>query len=362
MEYFNAEDNSRYLSGPLHVSLDITTKCMAKCLHCYNRSASNLNKNELTDDELRKLITEISQIKPFSFCFCGGEPLLKKDLIIEMTKVLRSAGVANVSMVSNGWLMTQETVNALSEANISMVQISLDGAKPETHDYMRGLEGIHKRATDALKMLDRSGIPVSIAFSPTKFNISEFEDVIKFAMTLKNIREVRVQPLMLMGEALSNLEQILPDEDDYRYILKIVKKYSIGKMHECMLVTWGDPIDHLKRFTEIKFDNNPHISISAEGEILPSNYLPVSIGNIKKHCLADYWDAGIGKMWTIPVVRELAECVNSISDLGFSNSELPTTFFESHIKMDIIDDSVFANLSEFTMKTLINKEGAQNAK
>ena len=37
---FQEFDKSDILSGPLHIAIDITNKCNAKCLHCFNRSGS----------------------------------------------------------------------------------------------------------------------------------------------------------------------------------------------------------------------------------------------------------------------------------------------------------------------------------
>ena len=71
------------VTGPLHLALDITNKCNYRCLHCYNASGENcVVDNELTDEEVLELINQISKIKPHTFCFCGGEPLLRKDLIV----------------------------------------------------------------------------------------------------------------------------------------------------------------------------------------------------------------------------------------------------------------------------------------
>ena len=37
-------DNTEVLSAPLAMSIEITNKCMLKCLHCYNRSGDDLQR------------------------------------------------------------------------------------------------------------------------------------------------------------------------------------------------------------------------------------------------------------------------------------------------------------------------------
>ena len=116
------------VTGPLHLALDITNKCNYRCLHCYNASGENcVVNNELTDEEVLELINQISKIKPHTFCFCGGEPLLRKDLIVNCSEILYRNGVSAISAVSNGYYLTEEIADELVQAHVSGIQISLDG-------------------------------------------------------------------------------------------------------------------------------------------------------------------------------------------------------------------------------------------
>ena len=94
---FQEFDKSDILSGPLHIAIDITNKCNAKCLHCFNRSGNELLRNEISDREMLEIFKEIAVIKPFSTCFCGGEPMMKYDLVLRATEVLKNGGVPNIA-------------------------------------------------------------------------------------------------------------------------------------------------------------------------------------------------------------------------------------------------------------------------
>ena len=133
--------------GPHQISFDITNKCNLRCLHCYNSSGENLaSQNELTDQEVLDFIDEFKSIKLLNFCFCGGEPLLRKELIVEAAKRLRTYGCENVAMVSNGILMTDEVIEELINAGVTRIQISLDGIKAESHDRIRNKKGVYEKA------------------------------------------------------------------------------------------------------------------------------------------------------------------------------------------------------------------------
>ena len=165
-----------YSVGPEQIALDITKRCNMRCRHCYNRSndggGAGLGQ-ELTDGELRKFAKMVREMRPVGVCFCGGEPLLRYDIIIEFMK-LASNSFTRFSMVTNGYLMTFDKILALRDAGLKSLQVSIDGEDASTHESLRGVEGAYVKAINALKMAIDCEIPqVGIAFSPTRFNVPE---------------------------------------------------------------------------------------------------------------------------------------------------------------------------------------------
>ncbi|WP_341349175.1 radical SAM protein [Clostridium thermobutyricum] len=59
-----------------------------------------------------------------TFCFCGGEPLLRYDLLLKMCDIL-SPHIHKINMVSNGYLMTKEKVLALKKHGMKHIQLEL---------------------------------------------------------------------------------------------------------------------------------------------------------------------------------------------------------------------------------------------
>ena len=107
---FQEFDKSDILSGPLHIAIDITNKCNAKCLHCFNRSGSELLRAEISNNEMLEIFKEMAEVKPFSTCFCGGEPMMKYELVLQAAEILKNGGVPNIAMVTNGWFLTKDRV------------------------------------------------------------------------------------------------------------------------------------------------------------------------------------------------------------------------------------------------------------
>lgn len=116
------------------INIDITRKCTLKCRHCYNHSGE-MNNDELASDELFRIMNDLASTRPDNFCICGGEPLLKKEIIfrfIDHQKKINSE--MNIGMVTNGELLTESIGEKLIYYGLNNIQFSIDGATENSHD------------------------------------------------------------------------------------------------------------------------------------------------------------------------------------------------------------------------------------
>lgn len=150
---------------------------------------------------------------------------------------------------------------------------------------------------------------------------------------------------------LSLLRPILKEE--YRELVAYIERFNAKRDYNNKFrIDWSDPLDHLRRFTTLNFKNNIFSEIKSDGNLTASAYIPVTVGNLKRHSLKDYWKAGLGKVWDIPVIRELAEFVVCIEDMKYDLQELPKIFYEDNIEIDLVDDDIMHHLEEFTLEKL----------
>lgn len=339
LDNLSRKEQYHILRGPIQMSIDITNNCNLRCLHCFNFSGENIYvNNEMTDDELLKLIDDIITFKPFNICFCGGETLLRKDILLKLTKKLSDKGIM-VSMVSNGILLTKDVAKQLKEAGISRVQISLDGIG-DSHDKLRGLKGCFEKAVHALENLKEAGIRSGVAFSPTPWGVHQFKDVLKICQDL-NVKELRIQALMPIGRGAKNEKDIICTNDQYRQLNREIKEAK--KLNKNIYIEWGDPIDHLIRMPEI-LECSTMVSIKANGLITPSIYLPLSVGNIRRHSIIDYWNHGLARVWESDILKDMAKNYRSVASMDSKNYNLPKTFLEEDIYYDIIDNKIFESV------------------
>lgn len=327
---FSLRHDAEIIRGPVEWSLDMTNECVGACRHCFNRSGT-LERDELTDDEMTAVARQIAALEPLGICLCGGEPLLRLDLVCELASIIGAAGTS-VSLVTNGMLMTESAAARLKRSSIHSVQVSLDGSRAETHEKLRVVPGSFESAVAAIKILRNADITVGVAFSPTSFNISEFSEVHELCRTL-GVFEMRAQPLMPLGECNLDYESLAPSEAQYDDLVLEYKRIAASP-DPGLKIEWGDPVDHLIRFAQFYMMVPYMMHITADGFLVPTVYLPVRLGNVRRHAVSEYWAAGLNKAWQIPIMREMAYRIRCNRDFRFIR---PQPNFEAHIDYDLID-------------------------
>jgi len=326
-------EQSSILRGPSQLGVDVTNRCNMKCRHCFNLSGTRLLRDELTDAELLDLAHQIAAFSPIGMCICGGEPLLRPNLVCEMVSIL-SPHVQQINMVTNGLLVTPRIARRLKEAGIYGVQVSLDGATPESYEFLRMVPGGFQKAVRGIGLLKDAGIETAVAFAPTRRNIDELDEFLDFVQQL-GVTEVRTQPMMIFGEGIVHARDIVPTEEQYRRFVRSIHKRN-WESEDGVLVDWGDPIDHYIRFTTVLPEPNMFAEVKADGALGVSTYLPLYVGNIRRHTFNEYWEGGFNRIWTLPIVKMLAGVVTSIPEMSMVK---PLTYFDKPISFDILEDS-----------------------
>lgn len=334
-------DNKEFISSSIHtITLDVTYKCNLRCLHCFNSSGEhNFGSNELNDDELFNIVKQVSMIKELTaFCFCGGETLLRKDIILKCAEYLRNNNNdLSINMVSNGLLMTKEIASEIKKAGVSVVQISLDGATEKNHDWLRNKAGAYEKAIKAIQYLVDSGMMVGVACTPTKRNIDEIEEVIALCNNL-GVSFFRMQPIMSLGRANENLEDKFPSYMEYRKLVKKLNDYQANQEDGQLKVEWGDPINHLV-IGKNQQRKQQFLTIGGYGDILASPYLPMTFGNFRNGTLKEYLEKGLEDIWSLKSLQKIANYITDTKDMDISKQKkLPRIFTGEDIKVDLLKE------------------------
>lgn len=316
-------------------SIDITNKCNFRCLHCYNYSGEHQREREMNDDELLKIFEEIARLNPDSICICGGEPLLRINLVYRICDLVKKINSnISINMVSNGYFMNQDIAANLKKKGLNSIQFSLDGLTEYTHNWLRNNREAYGHVINAIKIALDEKLIVHLACCPTKKNFNEIKDIIGFCQNL-GIGLLRFQPLMVMGRGTVLKDYALTDEE-YMNLARLLKE----KNNKKMAIEWGDPLEHLTNiaFTN-KIDSYIDLGISAYGDITVSPYLPIIIGNIRKRSLMEYLEVGIQNIYLDSFIKKCAVLMTDWNkmNLHMQYEIFPRVGIDRNINYDLLD-------------------------
>lgn len=136
---------------------EITLACCFQCRYCGSRGG-RAREGELTTDECINVARQLASLGCRRVSLIGGEVFMRDDWSAVAGELTR-LGVS-VCVITNGFRMTGEIISELKKAGIESVAVSLDGPE-RVHDASRQ-NGSYRRATEAIRVLCKAGIPVSV--------------------------------------------------------------------------------------------------------------------------------------------------------------------------------------------------------
>ena len=196
----------------------LTGGCNLACQHCWispTYQASGGDGGHLEYDLFVKAIEEGLPLGLRSVKFTGGEPLLHPDFI-RMVNYLKEKNIA-LTIETNGTLLTEAIARQLKESSIlKHISISLDGARPETHNAFRGVKGSFEKACQGIRNLVQVGYHPQVIMSPHNGNVDEIESLVQLAENL-GASSVKFNPVQSTGRGsvmekrgqLLNIQQLI---------------------------------------------------------------------------------------------------------------------------------------------------------
>ena len=169
--------------APITIVWNFTNRCNLNCLHCHQDSSPTSSAPELTTSQAFKVIDNMSDAGVAILTFSGGEPLLRKDLYAAVKRATDLGMLCTIA--SNGTLMTRETGAKLAKAGIRRVEIGLDGATAETHDFLRNKRGSFEATVKGIKNCSDLGFDeVAATMTLHSKNVNELEETMELAEKL----------------------------------------------------------------------------------------------------------------------------------------------------------------------------------
>lgn len=269
---------------------ELTRKCQNNCAFCYNvwKEDRHYPKTELNAEQavavVDKLITE-------SGCeligLSGGEPLMKKGFF-DIASRISERNVTPI-LISNGKLLTRNTVEKSMECGIMDFEVSLHSHHEDTHDKLVGRRGSFQEAIDAILNVKQLGGDVSTVFVATRENVDDFPGYVELNAMLK-VGWILFNRVACGGTSLRNWESLVPTPTQLSQALdqgaRLAERYKIGlgagvQIQPCLI--------DLSRYPNVRSSfcplNDPdsdrsYFAIDPAGNLRMCNRSKIILGNI----------------------------------------------------------------------------------
>ncbi len=179
--------------------------CNLKCSYCVAKSGPTAPRRALGMESVKRLVDEAVELGFEQVFFTGGEPFLL-DEIYDM--LAYSSARIKTTVLTNAMLLRGvrlEKLCAIADDDL-IIQVSLDGGRPEDHDAYRG-PGTWDKTVDGIKLLQEAGFRVRLGTTETPVNSAHLDKLCDFHRSLGILDEDHfIRPLAKRGYSREGLE------------------------------------------------------------------------------------------------------------------------------------------------------------
>ncbi|MGC9191684.1 MAG: TIGR04053 family radical SAM/SPASM domain-containing protein [Conexivisphaera sp.] len=301
--------------SPILVFWETTRACGLACRHCRADAMRERLPGELDTDEGKRLLRDIAGFgdpRPM-VVFTGGDPLVRDDLE-ELVSTARDLGIRSSAAPAVTDRFTEERMRSLAAAGLSAVSVSLDGATPSTHEWVRRSPGHFAATLAAVRAASAAGLRVQLNTLIFRGNVEEIPGILAIARSL-GIDTLEFFYLVKVGRAADGMEELTPaeyedvsaflvDATSYCFTVRTVEGpfvrriaaggglrtgvlYNILSRRARELL--GEPrCRRSLRVTNTR-DGKGIIFVAYNGDVYPSGFLPIPLGNVRRSSLVDIY-------------------------------------------------------------------------
>lgn len=133
--------------GRVHSALriSVTDRCNIRCQYCMPDGPLQFlaNSKLLSFDAIERFVRILAKAGVHKIRITGGEPLLRPNLHELIARLASLSGVSDLALTTNGMLL-KEKVQALTDAGLRRINISLDTLTETTFEKISRRQGLHQ--------------------------------------------------------------------------------------------------------------------------------------------------------------------------------------------------------------------------
>lgn len=288
--------------APFLVIWEMTRACALACVHCRANAMRHRDPRELTTDEGRRLLDTVRRFGTPLVVLTGGDPIRRPD-VAELVRYGTALGLRMTLTPSGTPRTTREKLQVLREAGLARLAVSLDGATAASHDAFRGVRGSFQWS---LRILDHArdlGLPRQINTTVTRQTVSALPALVslvgEYQVAMWSVFFVVPTGRATAAQSLSAAEM----ETVFGWLADVaerapfdVKTTAAPQFRRVVLQRRerqgpGAPVvapagfrvaaDGIGRAAAGITDGRGMVFVSHVGDIMPSGFLPLTVGNVR---------------------------------------------------------------------------------
>ena len=307
-----------FTQKPIFVCWETTKACLLSCRHCRATALRNRLPEEMGFAEGAALIDQIVEFgEPYpALLLTGGDPLMRPD-VFDLVTHAKNRGVYTAVAASVTPLLNRENLQRIKDLGVDIISVSLDGATAGVHDKIRDIPGTFQATLDAISMAASCGLRLQVNTTVMKSNLLQLADIFQLSRQRGAVAwEVFFLIRTGRGSALENPEP--RDSEEVAHFLYDATQYGIpvrtsegphfrriflqrqkdpqtpdgdvyGHLAGRLRALAGEPLNPPTVRLNATGDGKGIIFIGHDGEVFPSGFLPLSLGNVRTGRLRDIY-------------------------------------------------------------------------
>ncbi len=314
---------------PFMIIWETTHACDLACRHCRAEAIPEHDPLSLNFDEAKRLLEQVDQFgKPRPiFIFTGGDPFKRQDLF-ELLAYGNELGLAMAVSPSGTPLLNEANLLRVKENGGKAISLSIDGSNPERHDNFRQVPGSFDLTRRGWQTARKIGLKLQLNTTVTRYNLEDLANIFQLVLDY-GAMTWSLFFLVPVGRGRAEDEVSPAEYEAVMHFLYDCSKYVSAKTteghHYKRVVLQRSILDEKGLRAEDYFDLHPiyfqlrqelerivsernlqpketimrtpmHINagngfvfISRRGEVFPSGFMPISVGNVREQSLVDIY-------------------------------------------------------------------------
>lgn len=314
---------------PFMIIWETTNACDLACRHCRAEAIPENDPLSLSFEEAKRLLEQVESFgrpRPI-FIFTGGDPFKRKDLF-DLLAYGNELGLAMAVSPSGTPLLNEANLRRVKENGGKAISLSIDGSTPARHDDFRQVPGSFALTTSGWQTAQKIGLKLQLNTTVTRYNLEDLPEIFRLVLeygamtwslfflvpTGRGKAEDEISPaeyeavmhfLYDCSKYISAktteghhykrvvLQRSILDEkglqvEDYFDLHPIY--FQLRQALEKIVTAYGvSPKETIHRTPMHINAGNGFVFVSRRGEVFPSGFMPISVGNVREKSLVEIY-------------------------------------------------------------------------